>query len=77
MSDSRKAGPGSLFFCIKGAVSDGHTYAKEVAEKAPSVLIVQVLVEVPKQVTVIQVPRTAAMPWRAFQQPGFDHPAEN
>ena len=31
--DSRKAGPDSLFFCIKGAVSDGHTYAKEVAEK--------------------------------------------
>lgn len=31
--DSRKAEPGSLFLCIKGAVSDGHTYAKEVAEK--------------------------------------------
>ena len=54
--DSRKAGPDSLFFCIKGAVSDGHTYAKEVAEKGASVLVVQEPVEVPKHVTVIQVP---------------------
>ena len=32
--DSRKAEPGSLFLCIKGAVSDGHSYAASVAEKA-------------------------------------------
>ena len=27
VNDSRKVTEGSLFFCIKGAVSDGHTYA--------------------------------------------------
>lgn len=53
--DSRKAEPGSLFLCIKGAVSDGHAYAKEVAEKGASVLVVQDAVEVPEDVTVIQV----------------------
>ena len=26
-NDSRKVQPGDLFFCISGAVSDGHTYA--------------------------------------------------
>ena len=53
--DSRKAEKGCLFFCIKGAVSDGHAYAKDVAEKGAAVLIVQDKVEVPEEVTVIQV----------------------
>ncbi|MFR5336609.1 MAG: Mur ligase family protein, partial [Blautia producta] len=75
VSDSRKAGPGSLFFCIKGAVSDGHTYAKEVAEKGASVLIVQDLVEVPKQVTVIQVP-DSRYAMACISAAWFDHPAE-
>lgn len=75
VSDSRKAGPGSLFFCIKGAVSDGHTYAKEVAEKGASVLIVQDLVEVPKQVTVIQVP-DSRYTMACISAAWFDHPAE-
>ena len=29
--DSRKADKDSLFICIKGAVSDGHKYAEDVA----------------------------------------------
>ena len=32
-NDSRKVQPGDLFFCISGAVSDGHTYAEDVAAK--------------------------------------------
>ena len=36
--DSRKVTPDSLFLCIKGAVSDGHKYAKEVVEKGATVL---------------------------------------
>ncbi|MDO5424097.1 MAG: UDP-N-acetylmuramoyl-L-alanyl-D-glutamate--2,6-diaminopimelate ligase [Eubacteriales bacterium] len=55
VNDSRKAVPGSLFFCIKGAVTDGHAYAKDVVEKGAKVLIVQDPVEVPEDVTVIQV----------------------
>ena len=33
INDSRKVTEGSVFVCISGAVSDGHTYVKEVAEK--------------------------------------------
>ena len=55
VNDSRKAEDGALFFCIKGAVSDGHKYAAEVAKKGASVLIVQDEVEVPENVTVIKV----------------------
>ena len=39
--DSRKVTPDSLFLCIKGAVSDGHKYAKEVVENGATVLVVQ------------------------------------
>lgn len=73
--DSRKAGPDSLFFCIKGAVSDGHTYAKEVAEKGASVLVVQEPVEVPEHVTVIQVP-DSRYAMACISASWFDHPAE-
>lgn len=73
--DSRKAGPDSLFLCIKGAVSDGHSYAKEVAEKGASVLVVQEPVEVPKHVTVIQVP-DSRYAMACISAAWFDHPAE-
>lgn len=55
VNDSRHVSEGSLFFCIKGAVSDGHKYAAEVVEKGARVLVVQDLVEVPENVTVIRV----------------------
>lgn len=55
INDSRKAGEGSLFFCIKGAVTDGHQYVREVVEKGAKVLIVQDDIEAPGDVTVIKV----------------------
>lgn len=73
--DSRKAEPGSLFLCIKGAVSDGHTYAKEVAEKGASVLVVQDAVEVPEGVTVIQV-ENSRYAMACISAAWFDHPAK-
>lgn len=73
--DSRKAEPGSLFLCIKGAVSDGHTYAKEVAEKGASVLVVQDAVEVPEDVTVIQV-ENSRYAMACISAAWFDHPAK-
>ena len=30
--DSRKVKPGCAFFCLKGAVSDGHRFAQQAAE---------------------------------------------
>ena len=73
--DSRKAEPGSLFLCIKGAVSDGHAYAKEVAEKGASVLVVQDAVEVPEDVTVIQV-ENSRYAMACISAAWFDHPAK-
>ncbi len=55
INDSRKVSEGSLFFCIKGAVSDGHQYVSEVVEKGARVLIVEDPVEVPENITVIRV----------------------
>ena len=54
VNDSRKAVPGCLFFCIKGAVKDGHEYAAEVVQKGAKVLVTEDPVQVPKDVTVIQ-----------------------
>ncbi len=73
--DSRKAGEGSLFICIKGAVSDGHTYAREVAEKGAAVLVVQDKVQVPEEVTVIQV-ENSRYAMACISAAWFDHPAE-
>lgn len=58
INDSRQAGEGSLFICIKGAVADGHKYAREVAEKGAAVLVVQDEVDVPQETTVIRVADT-------------------
>ena len=56
--DSRKVTEGSVFVCISGAVSDGHAYAGEVAEKGAAALITEKDVEVPKDVAVIRVKDT-------------------
>lgn len=54
-NDSRKVMEGDLFFCISGAVSDGHDYALDVSNKHAAALIVEREVEVPDTVTVIKV----------------------
>lgn len=55
INDSRKVSEGSLFLCIKGAVSDGHKYVPDVIQKGAKVLVVQDPVEAPEDVTVIKV----------------------
>ncbi|MBR9936053.1 UDP-N-acetylmuramoyl-L-alanyl-D-glutamate--2,6-diaminopimelate ligase [Oscillospiraceae bacterium Marseille-Q3528] len=75
VNDSRKITPGCLFFCIPGAVTDGHKFAAQAAEQGAAVLVVSKKVEVPDSVTVIRVedPRYAmaliAAAW-------YDYPAE-
>lgn len=74
INDSRKAEEGSLFFCIKGAVSDGHKFAPDVIAKGAKVLVVQDPVEAPADVTVVQVEDTRyamALISAAY----FDYPA--
>ena len=54
-NDSRKIEAGDLFFCISGAVSDGHKYAGDVIEKGAIALVVEKDVEAPSNVTVIKL----------------------
>ena len=72
--DSRKAEKDALFVCIKGAVSDGHSYAEEVADKGVSVLVVQDPVQVGPEVTVIQVEDTRYA-LACISAAWFDYPA--
>lgn len=55
VNDSRKAGPGALFLCIRGAVVDGHTFADAVIKQGARALVVEEEVDVPEGVTVIKV----------------------
>ena len=44
--DSRKAGPGMLFVCLKGSSSDGHQYARQAAEKGAAAIVAEHEVDV-------------------------------
>lgn len=75
INDSRKVEKGSVFVCITGAVSDGHSYVQEVYEKGAAAVIVEKDVEAPKGLTVIRVSDTRyalALMSAAY----FDYPAE-
>ena len=42
VNDNRKISEGSLFICIKGANFDGHSCAKEAAEKKAAAIVVKI-----------------------------------
>ena len=48
VNDSRKVEKGSVFVCISGAVSDGHRFAADVADKGAAALVVEKEVKVPE-----------------------------
>ena len=75
INDSRKVEEGSVFVCIEGAVSDGHSYVTEVAERGAAAVIVEKDVEAPEGLTVIRVSDTRyglALASAAY----FGYPAE-
>ena len=75
INDSRKVTEGSVFVCISGAVSDGHAYVQQVAEKGAAAVIVEKDVEAPEGLTVIKVENTRyalALTSAAY----FGYPAE-
>ena len=39
--DSRRAGPGTLFFCVRGLTSDGHEFAHRAVEQGAAALVVE------------------------------------
>jgi len=74
--DSRKAVPGCLFVCVKGAAFDGHRFAAPVADVGAKVIVVSDKVDdIRSDVTVVKVPDTRealALLSAAY----FDHPAD-
>ncbi|WP_026652703.1 UDP-N-acetylmuramoyl-L-alanyl-D-glutamate--2,6-diaminopimelate ligase [Butyrivibrio proteoclasticus] len=76
VNDNRKIGEGSLFICIKGANFDGHSCAKEAAEKKAAAIVVEHDVELDEDadIAVIRVKDTRyAMAFISAAY--FDHPA--
>jgi len=74
--DSRKVGPGSVFVCIVGAVSDGHDYINEVVKKGASAIVVERDVEVPEGVTILRV-RDSRHALAFMSAAYFDYPADH
>ena len=75
INDSRKVSKGSVFVCISGAVSDGHSYVAEVAEKGAAAVVVEKDVEAPEGLTVIRVEDTRYA-LALMSASYFDYPAE-
>ena len=75
VNDSRKVEEGDLFFCIRGAVTDGHKYVPDVLEKGAKVLIVEEPVQAPCDVTVVQVP-DSRMAMALISAAWYGYPAE-
>ncbi len=73
--DSRKAEKDSVFVCISGAVRDAHEFAPEVAQKGAAVLVVEHPVDVPAEVTVLQVENTR-LALAVMSAAYFGHPAK-
>ena len=72
--DSREAKKGCLFVCIKGAVTDGHRFASEVAEAGAAVLITEDEVDADGP-AVIRV-RDSRYALACISAAWFGHPAE-
>jgi UDP-N-acetylmuramoyl-L-alanyl-D-glutamate--2,6-diaminopimelate ligase len=61
--DSRKAGPGSLFFCVVGEKVDGHEFGPRVVEAGASALVVE------RELTELAVPQVVVGDSRAAMAP--------
>ncbi|MCR4797131.1 MAG: UDP-N-acetylmuramoyl-L-alanyl-D-glutamate--2,6-diaminopimelate ligase [Lachnospiraceae bacterium] len=73
--DSRKACPGCLFVCIKGAAFDGHEAAAEVVKKGAKVLVAEHDVDAGEDATVILVEDTREA-LAILSAAYFDYPAD-
>ncbi|HET7122155.1 MAG TPA: UDP-N-acetylmuramoyl-L-alanyl-D-glutamate--2,6-diaminopimelate ligase [Solirubrobacterales bacterium] len=63
--DSRRAGPGTLFFCVVGERADGHDFAARVVEQGAAALVVERELEVGVPQVVVADSRAAMAPLAA------------
>lgn len=73
-NDSRNVTNGSLFFCIRGAVVDGHKFAADVIQKGAKVLVCEEEISAPQGVTVILV-KDSRYAMACISAAYFDYPA--
>jgi UDP-N-acetylmuramoyl-L-alanyl-D-glutamate--2,6-diaminopimelate ligase len=66
--DSRKAGPGTLFFCVVGEKRDGHEFAAQVVEAGAAALVVERELAVAVPQVVVPSARAAMAPFAAAFQ---------
>jgi UDP-N-acetylmuramoyl-L-alanyl-D-glutamate--2,6-diaminopimelate ligase len=60
--DSRKAGPGTLFFCFRGEKSDGHEFAPRAVDAGASALVVEHPLELDVPQVLVEDARAAMAP---------------
>jgi UDP-N-acetylmuramoyl-L-alanyl-D-glutamate--2,6-diaminopimelate ligase len=63
--DSRKAGPGTLFFCVVGEKRDGHEFAAQVVEAGAVALVVERELDLSVPQVVVPSARAAMAPFAA------------
>jgi UDP-N-acetylmuramoyl-L-alanyl-D-glutamate--2,6-diaminopimelate ligase len=63
--DSRKAGPGTLFFCVPGEKVDGHDFAARVVEAGAAALVVERELDLDVTQVVVPAARAAMAPLAA------------
>jgi UDP-N-acetylmuramoyl-L-alanyl-D-glutamate--2,6-diaminopimelate ligase len=66
--DSRKAGPGTLFFCVVGEKSDGHDFAAAVVEAGAVALVVERELDLAVPQVIVPSARAAMAPFAAAFQ---------
>ncbi|HEV7399719.1 MAG TPA: UDP-N-acetylmuramoyl-L-alanyl-D-glutamate--2,6-diaminopimelate ligase [Solirubrobacterales bacterium] len=64
-SDSRKVGPGTLFFCVPGEKVDGHEFAAGAVEAGALALVVERELDLPVAQVVVEDARAAMAPFAA------------
>ena len=63
--DSRRVGPGTLFFCVPGERTDGHDFAPRAIEAGAAALVVERELELPVTQVVVADARAAMAPLAA------------
>ncbi|UJA21875.1 UDP-N-acetylmuramoyl-L-alanyl-D-glutamate--2,6-diaminopimelate ligase [Thermoleophilia bacterium SCSIO 60948] len=74
--DSRRAEPGSLFFCVPGHVTDGHDFARYAVDAGASALVLERDVEVAPGVTKVYVADARSAMAQAASR-FYDEPTES
>lgn len=73
--DSRKAGPDSLFICIRGYVSDGHAYAAAAYQNGARAFLAEHPLDLPADACVMLCPDTRRA-LAVLAAAIYDHPAQ-